>query len=340
MPGGRVGLIVGLGVLVMVAVIAFTISGVFNPAPTDEVSTEDVVKDPLEPLDDPDEAEEESGPIDEAARAFLDPFGGLADIFHAGGLRPTSPVTQTVEVSLDPSSDFVHPKPGALLRSDPSVDMLEYIGSAVVSVTDEAACGLNQETLDCGDHGSYFVGCGSDPDPITPGNYFLFSGLVGATMDATGDAGSRRITLVLDDGDPSNDWIANRGNDNDFRQGANTWYHMERGATGESWTVDRVDIAPGSIETTGAIGTRAIVAGDRFAWWVPEDELPSRPAGSEGIFGRLIAERFSNDLPGADVSFVGDETGTYSADILGEPRGPLIKFAPPVIDTTAFATCP
>ncbi len=342
MLGGRVSSSVGTAALALLAVIVLLVVGVFasNAAVGEEGGHEASTK-TEKSSDGALGSNNEMSANENTSNLLPDPFGAIGDILFNMGIRTASGVTQEVQVAPDPPDDFVPSRSQVPMGSDPTADIREYIGSAAVKVTDGDVCGINKSpAFRCGEHYTYHVGCSGKPEPIETGLYHMFVGKLSGPIDQTGDVSSRRFTLILDDGDPSNDRLAGLGYENDFHLGANTLYRLERPSQSNNWLVLRTDTKPGSSKTTSQIGARGIVAGDTFAFLIPTDELPSRPAGDERIVGRLVAEVFSGPLPDWNSTTVSDETKTYSADILGDVQEPLGELSPSTTDASTFATCP
>ncbi len=246
---------------------------------------------------------------------FSSPFTEASDLLSGMGIHRESGVTITSTIVRDTRNDFEHPKaPRGLPDSDSAVDITSWSSLKSVSINDIDACTWNEPAFACGGQQGFFVACGDEAKALSAGPDVILVGEVVSAPPFADDDKSRRISLVIDDGDPNNNWTANAGNDSDFRQGYDTFFHVDRPNDSDEWTVTKTTIGSGSMVTTGETGVRAIVKDRFFMMIIPESELPAGPAGIEEMSGSLIAESFSGSLPDGNRDFIHDPNVPYSGD--------------------------
>ena len=247
---------------------------------------------------------------------FSSPFKGASDLLSDMGIHRQSGVTITSIIVRDTRNDFEHPKaPRGLPDSDSAVDITSWSSLKSVAISDIDVCMWNEPVFACGGQQGFFVACGDEAQALTAGPDVIIVGEFVSAPPFADDDKSRRISLVIDDGDPTNNWTANAGNDNDFRQGYDTFFHVDRPNDSDEWTVTKTTVGPGSMETTGETGVRAIIKDRFFMIVIPGSELPTGPAGIEEISGSLIAESFSGSLPDGNRDFIHDPNVSYSGDL-------------------------
>jgi len=246
---------------------------------------------------------------------FSSPLREASALLADMGFVRQSGVTVTSTIVRDKRNDFEHPKaPRGLPDSDSMVDITSWSSLSSVEISDLDACKLNDPGFACGGQDGFFVACGDQAVPLSTGPDVILTGEVVSAPPLAGDSKSRRISLALDDGEPSNNWTANAGNDNDFRQGYDTFFHIERPIDSDEWSVSKTTIGPDSMVTTTETGVRAVIKDRFFLIVIPVAELPTGPAAIEEISGSLISESFSGGLPGRIRDYIHDPNVSYSGD--------------------------